>query len=191
MISNELGMTRRRLLTLTAGGLAAYGLTACSPSGFLDPGDQAISEAARSKPVTLNVTDAMFKINKIRTRYGLSRISVDGRLMKAARTHAKTMARHGKMGHSFGVSTRFPRRMKAVGFEGSAGENLGVGYRSVDAAIAGWMNSPPHRRILLRGNFNVGGIGLAQNQAGGGSASDPFWVLILGNGGGDHLRSVG
>lgn len=38
-------------------------------------------------------------------------------------------------------------------YTGDSNEIAGVGYTSARAAIAGWLNSPQHRAILLRGNY--------------------------------------
>ena len=38
-------------------------------------------------------------------------------------------------------------------YTGDCNEIAGVGYTSARAAIAGWLNSPQHRAILLRGNY--------------------------------------
>lgn len=38
-------------------------------------------------------------------------------------------------------------------FTGDPNEIAGRGYTSARAAVAGWLNSPAHRAILMRGNF--------------------------------------
>lgn len=133
--------------------------------------------------VRLNVHDAMRKISKVRRKHGLGAISTDPRLMKAANNHAKYLGRTGKFGHEFGPSTRFKKRIFDVGFQQSAGENIGVGYRSIDAAITGWMNSPKHRKIMLKRKFSVGGIALKRNISGKNPRYTYYWVLIMGSGG--------
>jgi len=107
--------------------------------------------------------------------------------MKAARTHANYMGRHGKFGHEFGPGTRFLKRIHAAGFKDSAGENIGVGYRSLDAAITGWMNSPPHRKIMLKRKFSLAGIAIARNSSGKNIRLDNFWVLIMGENRGGYV----
>lgn len=134
------------------------------------------------KTVKLNVREAMRKISNVRKRHGLGSISTDRRLMRAAKNHANYLARTGKFGHEFGPSTRFKKRINDVGFKQSAGENLGVGYRSIDAAITGWMNSPKHRKIMLKRKFSVGGIALKRNISGKNPRYTYYWVLIMGSG---------
>lgn len=90
------------------------------------------------------------------------------------------MGQTGKFGHEFGPSTKFQKRIFAVGFKNSAGENLGVGYRSIDEAIQGWLDSPGHRKILLKKRYTLGGIAYAQNVSGKNPRLNHFWVLIVG-----------
>ncbi len=81
----------------------------------------------------------MAAINATRRKHLLQPFEKDPRLQQAAQNHADWLARTGEFGHEFGGETLFPRRIAAVGFEGSAGENLGVNYGSIEAAIEGWL----------------------------------------------------
>lgn len=120
------------------------------------------------------------KLNKIRKRRLLSEFEPDSRLMEAAKTHALYMAKHGIFGHEFGPQTRFQKRIFAQGFYDSAGENIGVGYQDMDAAIEGWMNSSGHRRNMLKANYGLFGLAYARNVSGKNAKLDHFWVLIMG-----------
>lgn len=120
------------------------------------------------------------KLNKIRKGRLLSQMIPDSRLMEAAKTHALYMAKHGVFGHEFGPQTRFQKRIFAQGFYDSAGENIGVGYKDMDAAIEGWMNSAGHRRNMLKANYELFGIAYARNVSGKAERLDHFWVLIMG-----------
>jgi len=167
----------RNLLLL----LFALVLSACSPSLKSD----AIKPDARDYAPAQVIVDfdaktSLAKINETRRRYFLGALRQDPRLMEAAQRHAELMGKTGKFGHEFGPSTKFKRRIFAVGFDNSAGENLGVGYTSIDAAISGWLNSPGHRRILLKRNYTVGGIAYATNTSGRNPRLNHFWVLIVG-----------
>ncbi|MBL4891732.1 MAG: CAP domain-containing protein [Rhizobiaceae bacterium] len=145
-------------------------------------GSNTVKADASVMAVQLNVSEAMRKISKVRESHGLGAISTDPRLMKAANNHAKYLGRTGKFGHEFGPSTRFKKRIFDVGFKQSAGENIGVGYRNIDAAITGWMNSPKHRDIMLKRKFSVGGIALKRNTSGKNPRYTYYWVLIMGSG---------
>ncbi len=90
------------------------------------------------------------------------------------------MASTGKFGHDIGPGTQFPKRIAAVGFDGSAGENLGVGYGSIEDAIEGWLESPKHREIFLRRRYDLAGIAYAFNRSGKNERYTHFWVMVVG-----------
>ena len=135
---------------------------------------------ANVEPLEFNPEEGLAAINATRKKYLLGAFRRDERLQQAAQNHADYMARTGKFGHEFGPDTKFPTRIFAVGFEGSAGENLGVGYGSIDEAIDGWLNSPKHREILLRRNYDLAGIAYAFNASGQNDRYTHFWVLEVG-----------
>jgi uncharacterized protein YkwD len=96
--------------------------------------------------------------------------------MDAAATHARTMGQRDKISHSLGGS--LPKRVTAVGYDwGAAAENLGAGYPTLDAAVAGWKRSAGHRRNLL--NPKVTEIGIAAVATPPGSRYRTYWALIL------------
>ena len=164
-------VTVKSLLVL----IVAVFLSACSPSSKLELGEP-IDDA----PVEFDVAQSFEALNKTRQRFFLNNFREDPRLMQAAKNHAELMGRTGKFGHEFGPSTKFKKRIFAVGFDNSAGENLGVGYRSIDAAIEGWLNSEGHRKILLKKHYTLGGIAYAPNTSGKNPSLNHFWVLIVG-----------
>lgn len=156
-------------------------LSACSPSSLLNP----VKPESFGQPIDQTVVSfapdhAFQRLNATRRGYLLGGFKRDERLMEAARRHAELMGKTGKFGHEFGPDTKFKRRIFAVGFDNSAGENLGVGYKSIDAAIEGWLNSPGHRKILLKRNYTLGGIAYARNTSGKNPRLNHFWVLIVG-----------
>lgn len=180
-------LSHARRLLLGAGLLMV--LQGCTTVDLLSSSKLSYAPAS-DKKVHLNVSEAMRKISAVRKRHGLGGISTDLRLMRAAKNHAKYLGRTGKFGHEFGPSTRFRKRIFDVGFKQSAGENLGVGYRSIDAAITGWMNSPKHRKIMLKRKFSVGGIALTRNTSGKNPRYTYYWVLIMGKGA-KHMQAPG
>ncbi|MGI9350042.1 MAG: CAP domain-containing protein [Rhizobiaceae bacterium] len=157
-------------------------IAGCSPASlFPGSGDrQKLGEPIDNSVVDFNVSTSFERLNSVRKKHLLKTFRLDPRLMQAARRHANLMGRTGKFGHEFGPDTKFKRRIYAVGFEQSAGENIGVGYRSIEAAIEGWLNSPKHRKILLKRNYTLGGIAYAPNTSGKNPRLNHFWVLIVG-----------
>jgi uncharacterized protein YkwD len=174
--------SRRNLLVFGAGLGASIGLSGCTS---LLPDSGISSHAGRrnansAQPLSFNPTVGLQAVNATRRKYLLQTFQQDARLQKAAQNHADYMARTGKFGHEFGPGTYFPERIAAVGFNGSAGENLGVGYGSVEEAIEGWLNSPKHRKIMLRSKYDRAGIAYAFNRSGKNSRYTHFWVLVVG-----------
>jgi uncharacterized protein YkwD len=161
--------------------LVVAGLAACTPSSLFDKtGPEQLGQPIDQTPVVFDPVTAMDALNTTRSRFFMAGFQRDDRLMEAARRHAELMGRTGKFGHEFGPDTKFKRRIYAVGFENNAGENLGVGYRSIDEAIEGWLASPGHRKILLKRDYTLGGIAYAPNTSGKNPRLNHFWVLIVG-----------
>lgn len=161
--------------------MIALVLTACSPSSVFERAKpEQLGEPLDRTVVAFEPGRAFTRLNETRQRFFLGGFKRDERLMEAARRHAELMGRTGKFGHEFGPDTKFKKRIFAVGFNNSAGENLGVGYKDIDAAIEGWLNSPGHRKILLKRQYSLGGIAYAPNTSGKNPRLNHFWVLIVG-----------
>jgi chaperonin GroES len=86
----------------------------------------------------------------IRTAEGLALISPDHQLEQAALQQAQYMAASGRMNHTTGFGKDFQARVKSNGIRGAAAENIAEGRMDAARAIDMWMNSPPHRRNMLR-----------------------------------------
>ena len=74
-----------------------------------------------------------------------------------------------------------PTRLKRAGWRGSAwGETLAYGCGSTGtprATLRNWMNSPPHREVLLSGRYRRAGLGVTDSAPCGEGA---MWVLDVG-----------
>lgn len=174
--------SRRNALLAGAGACASLALSGCA-SMFGTSGTS--SHAGRRQtgdvtPLDFDPSAGLNAVNATRRKFLLQSFEPDNRLQKAAQNHADYLARTGKFGHEFGPGTLFLERISAVGFGGSAGENLGVGYGSVDEAIEGWLNSPKHREIMLRAKYDRAGIAYAFNRSGKNPRYTHYWVLIVG-----------
>jgi uncharacterized protein YkwD len=76
------------------------------------------------------------------------------------------MARSGKLGHTDSGGHGLGARIAAAGVKGwrIIGENVGRSFGNRDnaeAIVSVWMESEPHRKNILSGDFNVTGIGTA------------------------------
>jgi uncharacterized protein YkwD len=114
---------------------------------------------------------------EIRRSHGLSTLSSDSQLERAARQQAGYMALSGKMVHRTGWGRDFAARMKDNGVKGAAAENIAHGRWEAGELMEIWMNSPPHRRNMLDARFSRFGLGNARD----GKTGRRYWALVLGS----------
>lgn len=98
----------------------------------------------------------MAQINSVRSEHQLPRLSVDRRLLRAARSHSRDMLRRQYFSHG-----DFGARIMRFGARGHIfAENLvwGSGVMSASTAVAQWLASPPHRANLLDGDLRRVGV---------------------------------
>jgi uncharacterized protein YkwD len=104
-------------------------------------------------------------INAFRRDHNLTPLRFSVKLAAAAHSHSSEMAQRGYFSHDSANGTSFDRRisryyaMKGARYW-SVGENLLWSSPSVDAAAAlnMWLNSPPHRKILLTARWREVGL---------------------------------
>ena len=100
------------------------------------------------------------KSNNWRAQYGLQKQPVSPYLTELAQNHANWMANNGRFQHNY--DHPYP-------------EIIYWNARSVESAFDGWMQSPPHRAILLDGSTHVGyGYAIAPT-------GETYWCGIFGN----------
>jgi uncharacterized protein YkwD len=121
-------------------------------------------------------------VNRKRSANGLSALRLDRKLQRAAGRHARDMVKHDYFAHQRSGGPDLTARLDRVGWNGRAwGETIAYGCgasSSPKATLRGWMNSPPHREIILSGSYRRGGLGVgAEAPCGGGGAT---WVLDVG-----------
>jgi uncharacterized protein YkwD len=121
-----------------------------------------VPQTANGSGNALSQTEQAFfvEINKTRGEHGLDRVTLDDRLIDAARFHSNDMVERGYFEH--GV---FSRRLERFGVEpGHVGEDLGwdrhIGV-AVRELVEMWLDSPRHRAILLSSKYREVGIGVA------------------------------
>lgn len=98
--------------------------------------------------------------------------------MRAAEIQASQMVRVNTLEHEVPGSDypTLPSRLAAVDYRmRAAGENIGEGYRSPAAALAGWMASPGHRANILSPTYTEMGAATARSATG-----DVYWVQVFG-----------
>lgn len=119
-------------------------------------------------------------VNNARAAHGLRRLRVSRTLARAAAGHARDMVRRDFFEHtSPGGSTPSDRALRA-GYRGLyVGETIAfaVGDDATPAgAVRGWLESAPHRRVVLDPDMRHIGVGIA----GGGTTEGATIVLDVG-----------
>lgn len=96
------------------------------------------------------------ELNRVRQEHGLRPLQPSPGLAAAARAHSREMVSSGRFEHESPDGTAFWKRIGrfygAAGFRTwQVGENLiwSPGTLTAAAVVKGWLDSPPHRRIML------------------------------------------
>jgi uncharacterized protein YkwD len=120
-------------------------------------------------------------VNRKRAAHGVSALRVDRRMQKAAGRHARDMQRRHYFAHQRSGGPDLTTRLERAGWRGHAwGENIAYGCgpsASPKGTVRMWMNSPPHRSIMLSGSYRVAGVGVADSAPCG---TGGMWVLDVG-----------
>jgi uncharacterized protein YkwD len=145
------------------------------PSSYATPANATKREIVRA---------TLCELNRERAHFGLRRLTIDKRLAKAARRHARDMARRNYFSHDTLGGGSFVDRIRAAGYLRGArswtvGENLAWGSHGQSrprTIMRLWMNSPGHRANILNPSFREIGIGVAYDApvAGGGEPAGTY-----------------
>lgn len=144
----------------------AASLAACSR-------DEVVRSSPATGPITVSSREAASAaalISAYRRANGLSPVTVDPLLNRAAEAQARTVAAAGTLSHG-----AFTTRMASFGIHGASAENLGAGSDTVEDVIARWKRSPGHNENLLIPG--VAKVGLARADAN--SRYGRYWALVL------------
>jgi uncharacterized protein YkwD len=142
---------------------------ALTPSAFAARACESANAVPAKAAKRTIVRATLCVLNAERERHGLRPLKLNKRLSKAARRHARDMARRNYFAHDSLGGGSFVDRIRRTGYLRGArrwwvGENLAWGThdRSAPRAIARmWMKSPGHRANILSPSFTEVGIGLA------------------------------
>jgi hypothetical protein len=116
----------------------------------------AVSEAELLPPTER----LLFYINEARSRFDLPPLAYNGNLSAAAQHHAADMARFAYTGHTVGMARCRPNAFCAFDYgAGYAGEATAWGFEHAYEAVEFWINSDPHRPIILNQFANEVGVG--------------------------------
>ncbi len=147
-------------VALLTGALGGDAVPAAASAAATMP---AVHAAAR-KPAVFGPA-VLHALNQVRRHYHLPTVSADRRMSRAAYLHSHDMAHN----HYFAHGAWSGRVARSAGEPHSMGEVLGWLTRASarqEAAwlVRSWLASPPHRAVLLNGNFRRVGIGRADGK---------------------------
>ena len=154
------------------------GLAIAAPTASARQGCVAANATTAHASKRAIVRATLCALNHTRHHHGLHRLRLNKRLSRAARRHARDMARRNYFSHDTLGGGSFLDRIRRTGYLRGAhswivGENLAWGsrgYSRPQVIMRMWMNSPGHRANILNASFREIGIGLAYDApvAGGG-----------------------
>jgi uncharacterized protein YkwD len=116
-------------------------------------------------------------VNKERVKRSLRPVRVRWHLTRAARYHARDMARRNRLTHYSWNGYSVGKRLQYFGYKRSGcrywtvGENIARGkagtlYATPEAIVASWMRSYGHRKVMLRSVYRDVGVGVRKSANG-------------------------
>ena len=142
-----------------------------------------LSPVASSSPVRSTVErqagleNALVReLNRTRIAHGVQTLRFGGELEVAAAQHSRSMLQHGYFDHSSRDGTTFDRRVRRYYTNRgcrrwAVGEALlsSPGEISAHGIVQAWLNSPPHRAVILSAVYRDAGLGVYFAPAASGS----------------------
>lgn len=117
-----------------------------------------LAAPAGAAPMSSGERSVLSEMNRVRAQHGLAPLRFDATLQRAARAHTRSMVARNVFAHG-----DFASRMRRFGVRAPyLAENLAWGSGSASsprALVQMWLNSPPHRKNLLRAGFRRVGVG--------------------------------
>jgi uncharacterized protein YkwD len=127
----------------------------------------------------------VYELNRTRLAFGLSRLKVSAALSRAALRHSDEMATSGRFMHDSPDGTPFWKRVQhfyplSNYATWNAGETLLWASPDVSArtAVADWLASPPHRKILLDPKWAEVGVAAVHDGRAGGAFRDLECTIV-------------
>lgn len=141
----------------------------------------AVLGSAPAFAATAPSSDATFEArvvkltNDNRVKNGCAALRADTKLAAAAKAHSVDMATKNYFSHTAKDGSTFLVRSKRAGYSNAIGENIAWGYRTPEAVVTGWMNSPGHKANILNCKAKAIGVGLGKKADG-----TPYWTQVFG-----------
>jgi uncharacterized protein YkwD len=107
-------------------------------------------------------------VNRMRARHGLRRLRASRSLSRAATAHSRDMLRRDYLGHASSDGTPMGRRVRRYTGARWVGECVAAlsGRGTSRLVVRLWMESPPHRAILLSPSARRLGVGRSRGRLG-------------------------
>lgn len=138
----------------------------------------ATPQTLANTPPSIDAVQAQQMINAHRLNHGLAPVTIDERLMAAAKNHSSDQARRGSVSHK-GSDGSYPKdRARRSGYNPKiASENVAAGYNNTNDVITDWKKSRGHNQNLLRTSARHMGIAMVYNPDKG---KQTYWTLLMG-----------
>ncbi|MEM7119508.1 MAG: PKD domain-containing protein [Chloroflexota bacterium] len=138
-----------------------------------------VMEPLTFEPGTTTVEALFLYINEARRQFDLPPLTYNYELTIAAQLHAEDMAAYNYTGHTGADGSRPQERFVWANYPNAyAGEATAWGFEDPRYAVEFWVNSPPHRPIILNQYANEVGVGQGINYK---SNSVWYWTAEFGN----------
>ncbi|MEZ5842987.1 MAG: CAP domain-containing protein [Hyphomicrobiaceae bacterium] len=143
--------------------------SAKAPKGALADRDYAAT--------TLDAVAARDMINAYRRQHGLKPVTLNADLTKAAKAHARDLAKWDRISHYGSDGSNPWDRVKRAGYSARvAAENVGTGQVTFAEVFAGWKASTGHNKNLLLADGQNIGIALVHEPK---TEFKTFWTLVI------------
>jgi uncharacterized protein YkwD len=160
-----------------------------SMAGAQGTGCSFTRSAATAEPEPNVRTALRCLVNATRAQHGLRALRSSARLNQAADAYSADMVARGYFAHVTPEGRSVSDRVRATGYLNGAndwalGEDIGwgTGSASTPASIfRAFMNSPPHRRVILSRAYREIGVGVAPGVPVAGEGSGATFVLDFGD----------
>lgn len=103
------------------------------------------------------------------------------RLAEVAELQSREMATLDRLGHHDTRDQGLAQRLRNSGYSFStAGENVAVGYRSLDAVIEAWLASESHCVTIMNPAVLELGVACVDGDKSGDPVQDRYWTMVVG-----------
>ena len=131
-----------------------------SGNGSNNTGNGSGSTGGTSTGTSSAAQAVLAEVNAARTKNGLSALTLDANMNRAAAVRAAEMAQ--SFSHTRPNGSRGLTALNEAGVSyRTAGENIASGQQSAQAVVSAWMNSSGHRANILSSLFGRMGVGQA------------------------------